>query len=277
MHTKSHNIIKLLLFPLLVLRHAFFYVDQGYIVTEMGYNQSFVSLLLIPITASFGILLFYKRISLSNINYTVLLVIILSIIYNYAIGLNINDVLTYTIYDTTRRPVFLILVPIFLSYISIYYLKKYILLLVIFIELILYTFTHNFIVHYLIIFQFSFIYYNFISTNKFDHLIIIFAFIIYAYIIYFRIDRIGLVLEFMLAIGFIHMLSKAKLSDVKILAKVSSIRILDFYIIQAVLFTAITRSSLELDLVALFFTVFPSAIFVGYCTYAIREKVSYYR
>ena len=115
------------------------------------------------------------------------------------------------------------------------------------------------------------------STNPRDNLMIICALIIYVYIIFFKIDRVGLATEFILAMGFIHILSKVTFSKVKFLIKMSSIRILDFYIIQAVLFTFIVESNLVSSVVPLFLTVFSGSILVGYLTYAIREKISYYR
>ncbi len=223
-----------------------FYFGVGNIQTEMGFKQSFMGVMLIPVTASFGIFLFYCRDSLQyTIRNLFKFVLIGSIPVALAIvnGDGVLSVFNYSITDTARRPSFLILLPISIAAL-IAFLNHYDRYIFSVIAIVYFFSSDNFICHYLFIFNFFrivnlFYFQNFNNRSPFVAIYLVMLFGLN----YFEIDRINIIIEFIFSVAFL--LSIAVLSDIilrflvilRIPSPVSGVPVLYFYVIQGVLFT----------------------------------------
>jgi len=100
----------------MIVRHHMFYSGAGQILQEMGWEQSFLSVILIPVTASFGCFAHFRtKLAVSSRSYIRVIVIgaipvILSIFFDVGIG-----PFEYRFTEESRRPPLLILLPIGIS------------------------------------------------------------------------------------------------------------------------------------------------------------------
>lgn len=220
----------------MVLRHAMFYFNWG-IVEEFGTNQPILGLILIPITSIFGSLFLYNRKELKLNQYDLIKMILigcLPFILNHS---EIIRTVLYTVGDSSRRPIFLILTPIAISGLIKQFLpiKTSIIILA-----IVYLFTNNFILHYtlilLVINVFSIRSIKPINIHLANLLIGIPLFF------FFSASRINLLSEVLLTMAALNVLTIIS-SNLKFV--VPKISILYFYFFQAVLFTILSKSTLN--------------------------------
>ena len=99
---------------LLLIRHSQYYIFHN-VQTEYGYLQPIWGVALIPITTMFGAAFCIGREKLitNKSDYLrVLYVLAIPFLLSYVYGNQVYDLFTYSIFDTTRRPPFLILISI---------------------------------------------------------------------------------------------------------------------------------------------------------------------
>lgn len=263
------KLISILLVVLMVVRHSMFYFGVGNIQSEMGSKQSFLGVMLIPVTASFGIFLFYCRDSLQyTIRNLFKFILIGSIPVALAMG-NGDGVLSvfgYSINDATRRPSFLILLPISIAAL-VSFLKRYDKYTFFVIAIVYFFSSDNFICHYLFIFN-LFRIINLIYFRNFNnHGLFVVVYLAMLFVLTnFEIDRLNILCELIFSVAYL--LSIAVISDfiLRILAilripyPVSGVPVLYFYVIQGVLFTITSaliskETSLEFKMIGIIFVL----------------------
>lgn len=231
---------------MLAIRHSFFYLDNASINTEMGYDQALFSFLLIPVTGSFGCLVFFRRsnfIIASKSLYFYIIVGLIPVLISLFFS-KLDILFNYSILDVTRRPPFLILLPIALSVLISYYIQNKIVGLFPFFAYILIG-SDNFILHYLSLFGL----YRLIMTNNslvknlhFPINFLLFFCILFS-VHYFKVARINIFIELILVIVYLELLNDASyfiLNRIKfpnfIKFIFNNLRVLPFYLIQAIFF-----------------------------------------
>lgn len=245
----------------MVLRHAMFYYSWG-ILEEFGTNQPVLGIFLIPVTAIFGSLFLYKRNTLKFQRYDIIKLIFIGLI---PILLNFNDfinLVSYTVYDASRRPKFLILLPIVISAFLVYmsFSRKLIPVLV-----IIYLMSSNFIIHYLLIF----IIVNEIST-KYNNQTLIFiltTLIAIPGFLYLSPTRINIISEILLTLSILQLLNMIVKVVPTGMIKVS---ILYFYFSQALLFHLIPN---DYDQIITIPIIFICSIIISISIASVEKKI----
>jgi len=245
----------------MVLRHAMFYYSWG-ILEEFGTNQPILGIFLIPVTAIFGSLFLYKRYTLELNRYELsklFLIGLIPLVLNYN---DLNNLICYTIYDASRRPKFLILLPIvlsaFIKYLSIS--KKLIPALV-----FVYVLSDNFIIHYILLFLIV----NEISTKKINQNLIFTITLLFAVpsFLYITPARINIIAEMLVALSLLQLLNiVVKLIPTGII----KISILYFYFSQALLFHLIPNN---LEQIITIPVIFISSIIISISIARAEKKI----
>jgi hypothetical protein len=248
----------------LVLRHWFFYIDQGSIQTEYGYSQNIFSYFLIPVTASFGVQMWTQVKFPTNFTYaqsnlhvartaTIILLPILFLIANIG-SIDFLKVFMFDIYEDKNKPRILILIPLLLSLLNGTYLRLYKLDIIAFcICVYLYLITSSFILHYFLIFEFVriILFYSKHKTInfkiKYDWLIYLsLYFIVILLIQVLEIERINIFFEIILGISFVKLLHLFSMFINKYIFKNRfdsfKFSLLWFYIGQALCFSLIVKT-----------------------------------
>ena len=209
------EIFKLAAFILLLamlVRHSMFYFSHGNIITEMGYNQDWYGVLLVPVTASFGIFFFWGREKISLSRYNLIRLILIASLplfialhrVQFDVVNAFHDVFSYDIYDSSRRPSFLILVPIVFSiFVCSLNLSRIVLVLIVF--ALQFVVGPTFVSHYFSIFMLFYLLQSFeLLKYKSNFIISVMLFIVTALMVKtYEVVRIPLWMELFYAIGFI--------------------------------------------------------------------------
>ena len=241
----------LVLLFFMIIRHSMFYLNTGFINTEMGFNQSFFGVLLLPVTSSFGCLFFWERASFSLSRRDIIRLFIIAsipIILCYIETGSVMSLLQYTIYDYKQRPSFLILMPIALailvgSYLQLFWQRLMLALL------ILYFFGNIFLAYYLSIFIiFSAFQSIKLAREIQSSFLSLFIYIVCIFLVYyFQIVRVEFMLELAMTFGYlgaIFFLLRLLPRVNKIIANfkiVEHVSIFYFYLSQAVIFILIQK------------------------------------
>jgi len=272
------NIFKMgtvLLLLLMVIRHSLFYFDSGNINTEMGYDQALIGIILIPVTASFGCLFFWQRLSIElkrrdiiKFLFIGLIPVILSFYFS-----DVKSILEYNIDDVSRRPPFLILLPIVMSIYLFFIFKKYIYIPLLILSLIYFVYP-LFVLHYIIIFLLFVLLQKVPIIIKFQNSIYpIFVFsAMVAFILIFEVVRVDVISELIFAWTFLATIFclcrffTKHISTILSIKYLNSIGVLYFYIMQAILFTVISKFSglSTLSQVILCMIIFGVSAFVSF-------------
>jgi hypothetical protein len=131
---------------MMVLRHYGFYSGQG-IEQEFGFDQPTVQLLLLPVTGLFGGLIHFNNMPIvSRYDWLFIKMLLLIILVVSINGFDVVKIITYSIDDPSRRPRFLILIPIALSMLFGRNMLTFVLLV------LLYLYSKSFVVHYWLLF-----------------------------------------------------------------------------------------------------------------------------
>ena len=229
----------------LVGRHCYFYLYEGGFY-EFGTQQPLISFLLMPTTALLGSSFFFMRQQPFEIRkwalIKLLIIILMATFYNSFIG-NVNNFLNMSIDSPGRRPVFLILLPIFMGFL---YVKTSLLpkVFIIGITIAVYLSTKLFILHYFLIF--TVIYH--LGSCKFHFNWIASIAILTCYLsswFFFKFERIDFFFEVIVVYAYcfaIHEIGKFMTNNLKLnfLLKFS---LLDFYVLQALVFTLLSKAS----------------------------------
>lgn len=261
------KMMSILLVALMVIRHSMFYFGVGSIQTEMGSKQSFLGVMLIPVTASFGIFLFYCRNSLQyNVRNLFKFILIGSIPIVLAIGNNdgLLSVFSYSINDASRRPSFLVLLPISIAAL-ISFFKRYDKYTFFVIAIVYFFSSDNFICHYVFIFNLfritNLFYFSNFSNRGF---FIAVYFLILIGLTNFEIDRINIIHEFIFSVAYLISIAAISYHILRVLkilrmpSPVLGVPVLYFYVIQGVFFTIMSAwiskdASAEIKMIGTFF------------------------
>ena len=232
----------------MTVRHSMFYIKVGYINTEMGFDQSLFGILLIPVTASFGMFSFWNNRKINILDKKLIKYCIyfsLPLIFAF-FNTQLSDIFLYRIDDGSRRPTFLILVPIVVA--IVYSQLKINDLLNFFISLLIYLlFMNIFIVHYFFLFNLFRLsqrnkLFSYFQNNLLYSMV---GYLLIAYVIFiFKINRINLILELIFSFfylssiyNFAIIFSEKYNKFSNILNSIGRLSIFYFYLFQALLFT----------------------------------------
>ena len=238
------------------IRHGQFYFDSPNLHTEYGHEQTWLGMILIPVTSSFGVLFFFNRpkIKLNRLKILYLTLILVSvIIFNLIKGHSVSEILFYDKYIRYPgfRPSLIILVPILLSVFLFYYANnKALLLLALFFCSLMSYISNNFILHYLTIFVLFINVRHFALFRPEKVQFVILFFVLFAtcvfYIYYFDIDRVPLIIEIVMIGCWVAIIYATSAFLIRHNLGVKyPIKILTFYIAQAIIFTLITRWTVD--------------------------------
>jgi hypothetical protein len=240
---------------LLLIRHSQYYVFQN-ITTEYGFNQPLWGIFLVPITASFGVSFCIGRRVLIrdwSKNYKRLLVLLaLPFFLATVFGFTINDIIDYSIYDTDRRPPFLILLSIFFCifiYDSINKRFENVDTYVILFGILIISTLDNFIIYYTALMISSAYVFNKIETKGQEAAFLLAYLSITISTQILGVTRLSGVGELLTVVGLLVAVSR--LSQYR-LYPILKFSMLEFYILQAVLFSLIShvgRSSVSFIIV----------------------------
>ena len=226
---------------LLLIRHSQYYIFAN-VSTEYGFNQPIWGIALIPITAAFGTSFCIGRrtVLFNNSDYyrlafVSLLPIVLTILY----GFNLGDIFEYSVYDTARRPPFLILLPIALAvliYDSLNKLFSNIDLAIVCLCTFLILVIDNFIIYYSSMMVAAAYIINYLANNSSSKFFQIAYIGVILFIYSAQVVRTNGLFELIMVIGFLF-----SVKNVASILPIPNIKfsILEFYIAQAVIFTFI--------------------------------------
>jgi hypothetical protein len=248
------RVMAIILALLMVCRHLQFYGGYANIRTEMGHDQDMLGFLLIPVTASFGCFLFFGRKAFVASYYEIIkLFVICLVLVAYwvcVLDITIFDAFSYSFLDSSRRPSFLILFPIFLSLLYTFFGSLLIRSILVLCAVLFFIVYDSFIAYYFLMFIcFRFInFVNFFNYSPFllgSGLVLIFISACVAHLVFF--ERVFFVLEFFWTLTFLLFVRDMAVACVRVLDKFSNLNyqysvsfsILYFYIIQGVAFTLI--------------------------------------
>lgn len=234
----------------MTFRHAMFYLDFGRINTEMGFDQSLFGVFLIPVTASFGCIFFWER-SRTHLKSVDIVRLVLIGMVPLLLALSRHDlqsIFSYSIETLARRPSFLILLPIILSVLvsHVFKLSPISLILIFIVKAF---FGDIFVIHYACIFLTYAVLQTLPQYRKYQRSFASVALFLGSVfvVVLFDVNRVGFVLELLLAIGFVGTIVYCS-SCIKSLADtVTSTKFIDqlnvfyFYLVQAVAFTIATQ------------------------------------
>lgn len=289
MQVKSHldrNIFKIasvILLLCLTLRHAMFYLEFGYIHSEMGFDQSLIGIFLLPVTAAFGCLFFWERdrVILKKTDiFRLLFIVFIPILLAYRNN-DIQKLFTYTVFDQARRPSLLILLPIVISIFIGYFFKlKAISLIPIY--LIYYAFGEIFLIHYITIFITFAVVQNIKYLRKFqgESIALIFFIACVALIIFLDIKRIGIFVEFLMTVSFIGSIFyfSKKISNLLYFIcnnkYINNLSVFYFYLSQALIFTFISPLKSVISSFFLIPLVFFNSIVLAYWLRKLEKKIT---
>lgn len=267
------NIFVFLLCLSLFLRHVYFYDPVIVMPNEFGFGQPLLSVALIPVTGALGVAVYFRRNSEVVIGRTTLLLLIggLTAAFLYTILANesILKYLTYDIYDHSRRPRFLILLPIIL-FVSLANTKNHMIHII---TLPMYVLTGNFILHYVYLFIIvKWLLYN--SNEKFTNLFIFAYFLVVFIIIALELTRVNIFVEVVMVIGFLSFIGKISVYLSKYINfAIPSLSMLIFYYLQAIGFNLVNWVPIGESYLRLMI-LFASCIVVCLC---IKRVISRYK
>ncbi|MDA9277879.1 hypothetical protein N9P85_00620 [Amylibacter sp.] len=224
---------------------------DGDVITEFGFEQPVMDIFLIPVTGSFGLFFLWRRFSpfrLDNYNTLKLGIVVLTVFIINACELqyNVFDVLGFrTDNFSDRRPIFIILIPIYISLVltrfriskNIYFIATFTLVIVYF---------NFFVLHYIALFLLGG--YLSESSNKLRKFIpnLLCFVIICLTIQYFEIKRVSLLAELVYVFNFVSMITffASKIEVASFMPR--NFSILYFYIAQAFAFTFLRDTDLNI-------------------------------
>lgn len=268
---KSAQIVLLLA---MTIRHAEFYLFPQGMLDEMGWRQPWIGVSLIPVTTAFGFFMFWGRgfdWKISNYD-KFRFVLIGSIPLMIALYLGqLTEALQYSYLAPSRRPSFLILLPICLSILAVAW-PAWLRVLVLLACGLVAMFWQNFISYYVSIF----LLFGFIQGQPWFRRMIDSWLAVAVYgaalvcIFEFRIERVNMLLEFLLAAAFLGCV----FSIVRLFAPiavraarwqlVAGCGTLYFYLAQGLLFTGFKALKVTEPAAAIASVVFMLALFLGW-------------
>ena len=206
---------------MMVLRHYGFYSSQG-IIQEFGLEQPLEQLILLPVTGLFGGLIHFQNYPVVKrydwVFIKMLLLIVLVVLIN---NFDIKSIINYSIYTGSRRPRFLILIPIALS--ILFGRKSYIFLVLV----PLYLYSMSFIIHYWLMFLI-------IGKISEENSRLFYVGMALSFAFALDWNRVNIIAETGLVILYLVGLKKVS-GHIKI--SFPKISVLYFYFVQAVMFT----------------------------------------
>lgn len=263
-----------LLLLAMTVRHAEFYLFPQGMFNEMGWQQPWIGVPLIPVTAAFGCLMFWRRgfaLRISSYD-TLRFVLIGSIPVLIALYRGqLTDALRYSYLDPSRRPSFLMLLPICLSILTVALPVwfRWAMLLACGLAAMLW---HNFIAYYVFLFLLFGVsqglgWYRRLMDSW---LMIPLYMATVACIFAWRIERINMLGEFLFASAFLGVVFGITRQFAPIAVRVARwpwvarCGTLYFYIAQGLLFTAFKALQLTEPVAPIVCVVFISALFFGW-------------
>lgn len=257
MLTKSEiSYFNVLLIVLLFVRHQMYYFEISPVYFEYGYWQPNLGIMLIPVTGAFGAAYFLGRSTLhlevgKQIYFLICVVVVISA--NFLKDFDIQEILFYNKLDYSlgSRPFFIILLPIIFSMLLVHYVKKTFLIICIVLLMLYITQTFgNFIAHYLCIFLTFYLIrrYKYVSSEDNGVFIVnlLFITVIFFTIKFFKIERISIILEFIMIFSFLNItLNFSRLLNKFLSVDLPSPKILTIYIIQALAFSFAAQLNLQ--------------------------------
>lgn len=275
MSVEKFTTLILLLF--LVIRHSMYYFDIGFIRTEFGFDQSFIGILLIPVTTAFGFLLFWHsgQILVSNkriIRFS--FIFFIPFMINLLLG-NSLDSIFYNHDDSISKAPFLILIPISLSFFICLIKSRFFILFLIFIF---------FLLNKYFIFQMASLFLLFYVTKDFLLPIIekhtFFNILTYLFlsclVILNSVDSVNFLHMFFITLFFVSSIRSFSCFILKI-SPISSYSILNFntlhfYIIQGLLFNLLIDSIFDLNKYILVLLIFIFSLLFSRITYSLENS-----
>ena len=241
-------------------------MDVGSILTEFGHKQRLLSMLLIPVTGALGAAVHYHRehifVAKPRTLHLILFGILCSVIYSFHLGVTLLEYLTYPVNEPSRRPPFLILLPVLLSLL----VPNRLLGPTIFLSLTMYIYVQAFVIHYLVLFLVARMTFHGVIPryrNLFSALYIV----VNIQIIIFEVERVNILQEFILISGFISIIHVLSVHLSKLInLNFSSVSIIIFYYCQALFFIFSQKLNIEVKVGHLFFA------FIICCTFSILIK-----
>jgi hypothetical protein len=263
-----------LLLLAMTIRHAEFYLFPQGMFNEMGWRQPWIGVPLIPVTAAFGCLMFWQRgLSLRISNYDkcrFALIAAIPVLIAVYRG-QLLEALCYSYLDPSRRPSFLMLLPIGLSILTValrVWLRAAVLLACGLGAML----WHNFIAYYVFLFLLFGIsqglgwYRRLIGSWLMIPLYVVAVASIFAW----HIERINMLGEFLFASAFLGVVFGITRQLAPIAVRVArwpwvaGCGTLYFYIAQGLLFTGFKALNLTEPVVPVVGVVFVLALFGGW-------------
>ena len=229
--------VNIILAVLIVCRHYFFYGGFG-IDTEFGPNQPFFSYLLIPVTGMIGASFLWRSVHSINVRkltmVKIFILILASVFLNVYVFKIDESLFTYSVYDDSRRPVFLILVPILLSVLLCTTFKKKTHIIIFTVCLfILYGYTNNFVVHYLCIFCIIYLFSPYLNSKRISIYYYLIVYVSCSLTFFINYERLNIIVEIVWVISSLGIIYGAS-EFVRL--NLFRFSILEFYVLQAVFF-----------------------------------------